>query len=923
MSNNLIVNKAKIRGNRKTTLSILALLLTLTMTLPLAAIESANAHSPRWTIVSYAYIVAAPNPVGVGQTLAVSMWVDTPLPGDLINNDIRRHDYKLTITKPDGTNETKNFAVVGDPTGFQYFRYTPLQAGEYTFKFDYPGQTFTWNQANTPTLTAANALFENDTFTAASSITTITVQQAQLPLPLDSYPLPAEYWTRPIEGQNTYWYSIASNWLGTPYILGAASSFGIPGAYQPDGAAPNTDHVMWTKPIQYGGVVGGTRTAVLGEMYYQGGSYNVRYNNPIIMQGTLFYQEPWGNAGTGGDYVAVDLRTGEELWRINTTATGINLVPSFGYLYSLESVNQHGILPNGLLIASASVSGQGTVWRGYDPRTGYLTTMNITNVPSGSNVAGPSGEYLKFVLTNLGNATNPKYNLMQWNSSNVFGKILGTGVGTWYTGTANASLPSAYDWNVSLTLPPGTWSIGTTAPGISNFPLISLNNIMLLTQGTFGGHIGDFGATVSFSPANITAVSLKPNSLGQVLWTQSYPQAPENVSRYLSAWDPSGGVFVFDDKETMTHYGYSVRDGSYLWGPTIVSSGDSSNWNYMALAQSMIAYGKLYWTGSYSGLLYAFDEQTGKLLWVYGNGGEGNSTYSGFTTPYGHFPIFISTIADGKIYLTGTEHSPNSPIYKGEKFYAINATDGTELWKISSDGNQMYGGQAPVADGYITVLNTYDCRIYSIGKGPSALTVTAPDVAVPSGTSVIIKGTVFDIATGTKQDEQAARFPHGVPAVSDASMSNWMEYVYMQKPHPTNVTGVTVQLTATDPNGNSQNIGTAISNDKGTYAIAWTPPVPGLYTVTATFAGSESYWPSSDQTYFAASAAPSPAVLPTASSVPATASPPPTQAPTLSPSPSQPPPPTQEPSTAIYIGIAAVVVIAAIVAVAVALKKRK
>ncbi|HKZ88539.1 MAG TPA: hypothetical protein VJ066_05210, partial [Candidatus Bathyarchaeia archaeon] len=248
---------------------------------------------------------------------------------------------------------------------------------------------------------------------------------------------------------------------------------------------------------------------------------------------------------------------------------------------------------------------------------------------------------------------------------------------------------------------------------------------------------------------------------------------------------------------------------------------------------------------------------------------------------------------------------------------------GKALWAISSDGNQMYGGQAPVADGYITVLNTYDCRIYSIGKGPSALTVTAPDVAVPSGTSVIIKGTVFDIATGTKQDEQAARFPHGVPAVSDASMSNWMEYVYMQKPHPTNVTGVTVQLTATDPNGNSQNIGTAISNDKGTYAIAWTPPVPGLYTVTATFAGSESYWPSSDQTYFAASAAPSPAVLPTASSVPATASPPPTQAPTLSPSPSQPPPPTQEPSTAIYIGIAAVVVIAAIVAVAVALKKRK
>jgi outer membrane protein assembly factor BamB len=132
-----------------------------------------------------------------------------------------------------------------------------------------------------------------------------------------------------------------------------------------------------------------------------GGSYNVRFSNAIVMHGILYYQEPYGNSGSGGAYVAVDIRTGQELWRINATATGTSIVPSFGYLYSFESGNQHGVLPNGLLIASV-----GGGWRTYDPRTGVLTSMNVTNVPSGTaqaatlapsasssvSVAGPSGE---------------------------------------------------------------------------------------------------------------------------------------------------------------------------------------------------------------------------------------------------------------------------------------------------------------------------------------------------------------------------------------------------------------------------------------------------------------------------------------------------------------------------------------------------
>ena len=83
----------------------------------------------------------------------------------------------------------------------------------------------------------------------------------------------------------------------------------------------------------------------------------------------------------------------------------------------------------------------------------------------------------------------------------------------------------------------------------------------------------------------------------------------------------------------------------------------------------------------------------------------------------------------------------------------------------------------------------------------------APDAGIALGNSVTIKGTVTDISAGTKQTVQAANFPNGVPAVSDASMSQWMEYVYMQKSKPMNTTGVPVTLSVVDANGNFRTIG--------------------------------------------------------------------------------------------------------------------
>jgi hypothetical protein len=49
---------------------------------------------------------------------------------------------------------------------------------------------------------------------------------------------------------------------------------------------------------------------------------------------------------------------------------------------------------------------------------------------------------------------------------------------------------------------------------------------------------------------------------------------------------------------------------------------------------------------------------------------------------------------------------------------------------------------------------------------------------------------VIDISPGTDEHALQKRFPNGVPAVADETMSDWMLYVYKQFPRPTDATGV-------------------------------------------------------------------------------------------------------------------------------------
>lgn len=820
--------QTKLRTSKKKLFSIFAVLLVISLTIPITTLQTASAHTPPWAIPTFAYISVTPETVGVGQTLNVVVWVDKALPSASAGNDIRFTDYTVTITKPDNKTETINWPIVYDTTSSAYSLYTPDQVGTYSFVFSHPNMTYTWS-----------GQYQNDVFTGSTSRTAyVTVQEDPIPGPMGSYPLPTEYWTRPIEGQNTFWYSISSNWLGSgsPQIGRSL--------VQPDGIGPNTPHVMWTKPIQDGGVAGGQNLGIDGNAYYTGLSYNVRFSNPIITYGRLYYALPNGNSGSGGGYICVDLRTGETIWQTNTTGIGD---PSFAYLYDYNDGNQHGVLPNGLLYTSNFA-------RAYDIATGIVTSTNITNVPSGTAVLGEHGEHIRYSLTNKGTNAKPNWYLSAWNSSKI-NQLSGSqiGAGNWYPRNFNASDSRLTEWN--MTIPCLTTSGQSIWTAFLDDVLLGGNGTMPFSATTGHPYTGQ-------PPFTLWAISLKPESRGQLMWMKYFDSMPGNVTLLRGPVDAESRVFVITQKETIIMDGYDLDTGKYLYTTNRQTdfdyyiSGSVASW-------PKIAYGNLY-SSAYGGIVYCYDAKTGDLKWTYGNGDEGNSTSSGVETVWGRYPTFIGAFADGKLYTYVIEHSPNTPIYKGARFRCINATSGEEIWTLLGFG-VSFGttvGMA-IADGFLTYLNVYDMQVYSIGKGPSETTVNASPEVTTEGSSVLIKGTVIDTAAGTKQNEQAARFPNGVPAVSDESMSDWMEYVYMQKPKPTDAIGVTVELFVIDANNNYRSIGTTTTDTNGFFSYQWMPDIPGKYTVYAMFEGSEAYWPSHAVTAFAVDQAPEPTPGPT------------------------------------------------------------
>jgi len=261
------------------------------------------------------------------------------------------------------------------------------------------------------------------------------------------------------------------------------------------------------------------------------------------------------------------------------------------------------------------------------------------------------------------------------------------------------------------------------------------------------------------------------------------------------------------------------------------------------------------------GIIYAYNVTTGALIY------QTTPQSMGYTGYWQYVHKSIGLLTTSGIYWFGEEHSPSAVLEPGFEIGEDNIATGANLWNITFwDGGGGFTGAMSNADGVMVLLNTYDQQLYGFAKGPTATTVQAPLSGIVNGQSFTIQGTVMDISPGTQEPCIAARFPHGVPAVAEADMTPWMEYVYMQNPEPTSVTGVPVAITVLDPNGNIENLGTVYSDSSGFFNLKVNAGAltagPGQYTVYANFAGATSYYGSSAECAFTVNAAATPAPTP-------------------------------------------------------------
>ncbi len=853
----------KIPKNKIAAITI-AIFFILSMTASMTLIPNTNAHTPPWNIPTEAFCNASPNPCAVGQQITIGIWMNEPPPDASGQYGDRWAGLTVKVTLPDGTT-TALGPFTTDDTGGTVAYYTPATVGNYTFQMSFPGQTL----AGKNLAPGQTNPFIGDSYEASiSNVATLTVGTTSAStLPFN--PLPTSYWTRPINAENPNWSVIGGNYLGLGSLY--TQTYNVSCNYNAWSAAPLTAHILWTKPDAFGGTVGGEFGSSETGNFYTNREYEDPFQ-PIIMNGILYYTMFPESTNVPAGWAAVNLQTGQTIWTKNTTQ-----ILRCGQLLDYVTPNQYGCtaylwsMPQGNTLTGVT-SGQVRTnpladLEMWDAMTGTYI-CSITGFPVGSSsmyfTEDATGDLIVYWINSTGTYGTSHYaqDLVEWNSTlcinlnspNPYGSIangvLGppvaddwdlrplTGATLSYIKGVEYATPLPY--NLSSGLIPSGWAIDGINSGVV---------IMIATNALNGEYQTGFEFETGYSQAT-----------GQQIWIANRTETPFTRLYGPTFFMDGDGVYTVFNFDTFAVVGYSDTTGAQLWN-IVLPNPDA----YDSLAlYAMIVNSTLYMYGL-GGDIYAINILTGAVLWHQTTTAVLGS--SGYNTPYGVWTTYsqgLSTIiADGVIILgSGHEYSP--PLFRGAQELALNTTNGQPIWNLLAFNPST---PSAISDGVLVFLNDYDNQLYALGQGTTKTTVTAPDVGVTTATPVTITGTVTDISAGSQQNAVAMNFPNGLPCVSDASMSQFMEAVYEQQPMPTNMTGVPVTISVTDSNGNHYNIGTAISSPTtGFYSLTWTPTIPGNFTVTATFAGTQAYYGSYAQAAFCASP-PAPTAAPTATPV--------------------------------------------------------
>jgi hypothetical protein len=664
------------------TLIIIAFAASLVFVSQPAAASTYTASYPTTT-----FCVVSPNPIGVDQPVSVIFWLGTAPPQNSNQSVYTGWEVTIKITTPDGNTETKG-PYTTDSVGGGYLIYTPTMTGEYKFKAVFTGQEVNINSASFY-MGLKNGLYYFEP--SESREITLMVQANSMTI-LDQTPLPTGYWARPITAENQNWNSISGNWLTSLTVAKYTT-------------APTSAHILWTKPLAFGGIVGGE--SGWGVSYYTGIPYEPYFTPPVIISGRLYYnthiQSFGGGGGTSG-VVCVDLRTGAVIWE-KTDMPQITC----GQTYFAQLQDGYGVVAYLWALSSGKLLM-------YDAFTGDLVTT-ILGASSFSPVYGPSGELLVYSLS------GSTLRLTMWNSTRAIMSQSGI---QWASQAWRP--PSVLNYSSGI-----QWNV--TVPAISG--------------GTPSQAFVDIEDGVIVAEANIIATMDTDNPTfvdigystedGSQLWTAertgynwgfmgfNSPGLLGSTARY------GEGIYAFFVKETTQVHAFNVKTGDWVWSTdplTAFTNNDYSMYDW----RLAIAYGKLFTTG-YSGDVVAFDLSNGKHLWTFVQDNPG------YTTPYGSWPALDGGVfADGKMFLPTEEHTPNTPMLRGYRMICIDTNTGQRVWDIAN-----FGRSWAIADGILVDYNVYDHQAYAWGKGISATTVT---VTAGMGNIVTIQGTVTDQSPG-------------------------------------------------------------------------------------------------------------------------------------------------------------------------------
>jgi hypothetical protein len=663
---NLIIKTNK--NFKSKTIAATSLFLLIAAGVLLTSIPFASAMD----VTTHAWIAVAPDPAQINKPILVTFWV-LPLSPTMNDTTTGEHfqNYQVTITSPDGTTETKG-PYTPPAIGSTYFIYTPTKLGTYTLAFNYPGQT----------------MGNGNKYLSSTNTATLTVKEQGI-AGVEDLPMPTGYWTRPISGETRGWGAISGPWLMTNYDAFPAP-FGSQAGYNPYTESPLSSHILWTKQIAVGGIAGG----VLGDnSFYPGLSYELRLTPPIIMDGKLYYNlYPAGFAGAAAKngFACVELRTGEELWRVNDNRV------TCGQQIFISDANQLGAFEYVWAMT-------GTTWTAYNALTG-IVEFTIVNATSGKVTFDNTGNMIVYVFS----GTPGRQWAGVWNLT----KLVPTSFGSYFmwqpTGTYN--WPGGMQWN--MTLP-----YNQTFMGSGSQSLLYFNGKQgVATIQTFNG-----------GPAFHIGYDFTGNQI-RLLWTQ------ERSFQSIACFGAIGeSAYVQLNSADGRIYAYSLTNGQQVW----VTDPPASAWGTEP-GNPTIADGKLY-SPTYDGYVHVYDVANGHELYSF-FGAKSSEV------PYGQYPFYTGPIIGGDAaYVPTMEHSPSVPLYRGETLYAFNKDTGEFYWNITG-----YYQTGAIAEGNLILYNAYDGRIYNFGKGPSATTVSAPQTSITVGQSAMITGAITDQSEGQK-----------------------------------------------------------------------------------------------------------------------------------------------------------------------------